>query len=403
MENVSPKITVISVSKLNKYIKNILEDDFILKEIFVSGEISNLKKHSSGHYYFTLKDSKCQINAVMFKNYTNSINFDLRNGMKVTVVGYVSIYEAYGTFQIYVENIFQEGKGSLSQKFEELKSRLLEEGYFEESCKKQIPDYIKTVAILTAKDGAAIKDIIKTIKRRNELIRIIIVPTIVQGALAIDSIVNNIKLTNEYSKNDKIDAIILGRGGGSIEDLWAFNEEEVVKAIFHSKIPIISAVGHETDFTLSDFVADNRASTPTAAAEMVSVPIDNLIADLTMLVNRLDNSIEDTLEQNRRVLNNLTSRNCLKRPETIIYQSQSRLQSVLKDLNNSMSFKYSKNKSFLDENITKLELLNPIKILSNGYTLTYKEDKHVKSCKYLEVNDEVTIKFCDGARNATIK
>ncbi len=405
MEDVTPKINLLTVSKLNKYIKNMLEDDYVLKDLFVSGEISNLKKHTSGHYYFTLKDGKSQISAVMFKSYTGSLKFDLQEGMKVSVCGYVSMYEAYGTFQLYVENIFEDGVGTLAKKFEELKLKLENKGYFEQRHKKDIPQIIKTVAVLTAKDGAAVQDIIRTIRRRNDLIKIIVVPTIVQGVLSKDNIVNNIKQINEFSsKNgDIVDVIILGRGGGSLEDLWSFNEEEVVEAIYESKLPIISAVGHEINFTLSDFVADLRASTPTAAAEIVSVEKSAMVYTVFEKTNRLNKSMELMLERNKKELNNLLSRNCLRRPETIVYNEQEKVQRYIKSLNNSVNMTLINNKNILSENLTKLELLNPIKILNNGYTLAYKDSQLIKSANELKKDDEISIRFSDGDVRATVK
>ncbi len=405
MEDVTPKINLLTVSKLNKYIKNMLEDDYVLKDLFVSGEVSNLKKHTSGHYYFTLKDGKSQISAVMFKSYTSSLKFDLREGMKVSVCGYVSMYEAYGTFQLYVENIFEDGIGTLAKQFEELKCKLEQKGYFEQKHKKEIPELVKTVAVLTAKDGAAVEDVIRTIRRRNDLIKIIVVPTIVQGVLSKDSIVSSIQSINKYSEhNDNcIDVVILGRGGGSLEDLWSFNEEEVVEAIFKSKLPIISAVGHEINFTLSDFVADLRASTPTAAAEMVSIEKSTLVYTVYEQSNRLNKLMSLKLERNKSELNYLLSRNCLRRPEVIIYNEQDKIQDFIKSLNNQIEKTLVKNKNTLSENLTKLDLLNPIKILNNGYTLTYKDSSVIKSSKELKKDDEVTIRFSDGETKAIIK
>ncbi len=405
MEDVSPNIRAITVTKLNKYIKNLLEDDIVLKSIVVTGEISNLKIHSSGHFYFTLKDEKCQINAVMFKGYTNSIKFKLENGMKVSCVGYVSLYEPYGTFQFYVEMVFEDGVGSVAKRYEELKNKLEKQGYFEQKNKKTIPEYVKTVAVLTAKDGAAVKDIIRTIRRRNELIKIIVVPTIVQGVLSKDSIVNNINDINKYSlQNDNnVDVIILGRGGGSIEDMWSFNEEEVVKAIFNSKIPVISAVGHETDFTLSDFVADERASTPTAGAEIVSIPVYYLKDEIIDLRNSLNFNIDFNFKRKKEKLQSLLQRNVLRRPETLIINEQVKLETLTKAINKSMDLKLTVSKNELNHALTKLELLNPIKILSNGYTLTYKDKNLIKSSKDLKSNDEINIKFKDGDVKAVVK
>lgn len=405
MSTSQPKVKSITVTKLNKYIKNIFDDDYVLRDVFVVGEISNLKKHVTGHYYFTLKDDKSQINAVMFKSYTGSIKCDLKNGMKVCCVGYVSIYEAYGNYQLYTEMIFEEGIGNLSIQFEELKNRLNEKGYFDENHKKAIPQFVKTVAVLTAKDGAAVKDIIRTIKRRNRLIKIIVLPTIVQGIYSKQSIIDNITTANEYNKNcdDKIDVIILGRGGGSIEDLWSFNEEDVVKAIYNSNIPIISSVGHEVDFTLADFVSDLRASTPTSAGEIVSTPLEYMVSDVMSIKDDLDKSIYEKLKYNKRRLEDINSRNALRRPEKIIYNEQLKLQNINKQLASLIDFKFLTTKAKFDECITKLDLLSPIKIMKNGYTLVYKNDDLIKNSKQLKNNDEIKIKFSDGSVNAIVK
>ncbi len=402
MENITPKIAVISVSKLNRYIRNMLEDDIILKELFVSGEVSNLKKHVSGHYYFTLKDDKAQISVVMFKNYTHALKFDLKNGMKVTIVGYVSMYEVQGTFQIYAENIFEEGVGTLTKEFEKLKNKLLDKGYFDDNIKKDIPRCVKTVAVLTASDGAAVKDIIKTIRRRNKLIKIIVVPTLVQGAEAKKSIARNIEKINQLSERLNIDVMIVGRGGGSIEDLWAFNEEEVVEAIYKSAVPVISAVGHETDFTLSDFASDARASTPTAAGEMVSIPLDDLKDSLHKHVLNLDRVINNSIRLKKEELKNLTNRNCIRRPELIVYEKQDKLYMTTKDLNYAFDKKIDECSKRFDQRLIKLELLNPIKILNKGYSVTYKHENVVSSSNELEKGDKVKIMFKDGEKNAII-
>lgn len=400
MENITPKANALSVTKLNKYIKKLLEDDFVLKDIFVTGEISNLKKHSSGHYYFTLKDEKCQINAVMFKSYTSSLNFDIENGMSVTCYGYVSMYEVSGQFQLYVEFVALNGIGSLSVEYEKLKEKLMKKGYFDESHKKAIPMYPKTVAVLTADKGAGIQDIIKTIKRRNRLIKIIVVKTIVQGVHSKKSIVENIENVNKY--ND-VDVILLGRGGGSIEDLWSFNEEEVCDAIYNSKIPIISCVGHETDFTLSDFVADLRASTPTAGAEIVSTPLEDLQQKVYNYTQTITYLTERNFISKKNALNNLVDKNVLKRPELLVLNEQNRLLNLTKELNFKMEIKLNISKNRFKNQSVKLELNSPIKILNSGYTLTYKDEKLVKNSSCLKKDDLIKIKFSDGEISASVR
>lgn len=401
MENMTPKPNALSVSKLNRYIKRLLEDDFVLKEIFVNGEVSNLKKHSSGHFYFTLKDSKAQISAVMFKSYTNSLDFSLENGMNVVCFGYVSMYEVTGQFQLYVEMIVPVGVGSLNLKYEELKNKLEKKGFFDLEHKKEIPLYPSSVAVLTADTGAGVKDIIRTIKRRNPTIKIVVVPTIVQGVNSKKSIIENIKNVNTLK--DEIDVIILGRGGGSIEDLWSFNEEEVCKSIYQSKIPIISAVGHETDFTLADFVADKRASTPSTAGEMVSTPLYLIQNSLEQASNDMLDLLNQNISKKRAVLNNLVNSNVLKRPELLILNEQKRLENLVKLLNSNIELKLNIAKNKLSHQTIKLESNSPLRILNNGYTLTYKEDKLIKKSADLKKDDLITIKFSDGSINAKVR
>lgn len=401
MENITPKPNALSVSKLNKYIKRLLEDDFVLKEIFVNGEISNLKKHSSGHFYFTLKDSKAQINAVMFKSYTSSLDFNLENGMNVVCFGYVSMYEVTGQFQLYVEMIVPIGAGSLNLKYEELKNKLEKKGYFDLEHKKEIPLYPSVVAVLTADTGAAVKDIIRTISRRNPTIKIVVVPTIVQGVNSKKSIIENIKNVNTLK--DEIDVIILGRGGGSIEDLWSFNEEEVCKSIYQSKIPIISAVGHETDFTLADFVADKRASTPSTAGEMVSTPLYLIENCLEQSSNDMLDLLNQNISKKRAVLNNLVNSNVLKRPELLILNEEKRLSNLIKLLNSNIELKLNIARNKLSHQTIKLESNSPLRILNNGYTLTYKDDKLITKSVDLTKDDLITVKFSDGTISAKVR
>lgn len=262
------KSHIYSVSQINRYIKNLIEKDIFLRDIFIEAEISNFKVHTSGHFYFTLKDEFAAINTVMYKSYSRDIKFLPENGMKVTVYGYISIYEKTGQYQLCVKIMEPTGKGALYAAFEQLKNKLEKEGLFDIGRKRRIPRFPRKIAVLTSPVGAAIRDIIRISERRNPNIKIIVVPVIVQGESAAKSICDGLSLINRYKDAD---VIILGRGGGSIEDLWCFNEESVARAVFKSKIPVISAVGHETDFTISDFVADFRASTPSAAAE-IAVP-----------------------------------------------------------------------------------------------------------------------------------
>ena len=273
------KIKTLTVSELNNYIKKTLDNDFILNNLVIRGEISNLKYHSSGHIYFSLKDSISKINCIMFKSNSIELNFRLEEGMEVIVNARCSIYQGTGSLQLYIDRLQKEGIGELYVKFENLKKRLQDEGYFDESYKKEIPNMPRRVGVVTSETGAVIKDIINVTKRRSKLVDIVLYPALVQGEGAYKTIINGIRF---FNKRKDIDIIIIGRGGGSIEELWNFNEEELAKEIFKSKIPIISAVGHETDFTIADFVSDYRASTPSQAAE-IAVPLESDIRSNCLL------------------------------------------------------------------------------------------------------------------------
>ena len=294
----------ISVIQLTKYLKYKIDNDPNLDQVYLRGEISNFKAHSRGHFYFTLKDEESRINAVMFASSANKIKFTPADGMKVLATGKVSIYPANGGYQIYISEMLEDGIGNLYVAYEQLKKKLQEEGLFDESKKKKIPYIPQRVGVVTAPTGAAIRDIISTIKRRWPLTEVILFPTLVQGEGAKDDIVKQIKRAEEY----ELDTLIVGRGGGSIEDLWAFNEEIVARAIYDCSIPVISAVGHEIDFTIADFVADMRAPTPTGAAEL-AVPnlsdIKNLLSQITI---RLNKGIINKLELNKRQLKDLQNR-----------------------------------------------------------------------------------------------
>jgi len=257
---------VLSVANVNAYIKQLMDRDFILKNLWVEGEISNYKAHSSGHLYFTLKDGSSSISCVMFRSYVANLQSPLKNGMKLMVNGSVSVYERSGQYQIYVKQVREDGLGKLYQAYEALKKKLASEGLFEEEVKQALPQFVKCVGIITSDTGAAIRDIVQVANRRNPYVQLRLYPSLVQGPDAADNIVRGIQYFN--SEEDPVDVLIVGRGGGSIEDLWPFNEEVLARAIVASHIPIISAVGHETDFTIADYVADHRAPTPSAASEL---------------------------------------------------------------------------------------------------------------------------------------
>lgn len=404
----------LTVTDINNYIKNIVDGDFFLSNVTLKGEISNLKFHTRGHLYFSLKDENSKINAVMF-NYKNlGLNFIPKDGMNVIVKGKVSVFTTGGSYQITVSNMKEDGIGNLYILFEELKRRLEREGLFSPEHKKKLPRIPKKVGVITASTGAAVKDIISTINRRFPLTEIILFPTLVQGVGAKENIV---KMINEANESD-VDVIILGRGGGSIEDLWAFNEEIVARAIYNSNKPIVSAVGHEIDFTISDFVSDMRAPTPTGAAELVvpsKVEIQSYLNDykgrIISVINKKIKSYTDTFSK-------LKSTYILKNPISMYEIDEQKLDNMLEKLGSIMTYKLEREKSELNnlskmispnmlnrldkekiklENIeTKLNLLNPENILKKGYSLTLVEGKIVKSIKSVKKGSIIDTKFSDG-------
>ena len=404
----------LTVTDINNYIKNIVDGDFFLSNVTLKGEISNLKFHTRGHLYFSLKDENSKINAVMF-NYKNlGLNFIPKDGMNVIVKGKVSVFTTGGSYQITVSNMKEDGIGNLYILFEELKRRLEREGLFSPEHKKKLPRIPKKVGVITAATGAAVKDIISTINRRFPLTEIILFPTLVQGVGAKENIV---KMINEANESD-VDVIILGRGGGSIEDLWAFNEEIVARAIYNSNKPIVSAVGHEIDFTISDFVSDMRAPTPTGAAELVvpsKVEIQSYLNDykgrIISVINKKIKSYTDTFSK-------LKSTYILKNPISMYEIDEQKLDNMLEKLGSIMTYKLEREKSELNnlskmispnmlnrldkekiklENIeTKLNLLNPENILKKGDSLTLVEGKIVKSINSVKKGNIIDTKFSDG-------
>lgn len=431
------KNNYITVTQLNKYLKYKIDNDPNLGIVFLKGEISNFKNHSRGHFYFTLKDETSRINAIMFKTYASLVKFQLYDGMKVLVTGRVSVYEASGSYQIYVEEIMEDGVGSLYLAFEQLKEKLQKEGLFLESHKKKIPKIPRRIGIVTAPTGAAIKDILSTIKRRWPLCETILFPALVQGDLASQDIVKKIKIADTYD----LDVLIVGRGGGSLEDLWPFNEEIVARAIYEAKVPIISAVGHEIDFTIADFVADKRAPTPTGAAEMAVPNLPDVKNYLEQVTIRLQKAMTTKLNMASQRLKNLTDRRIFKNP-VIIYEAKEQLfdslfeklnsnikaylnnkintlnlikasyifknpsvlyidkiylyNDTIKKINNNME-KYLINKTNNYQTLlNKLEILNPITTLKRGYTITYNQDMTITSIKDVKVGDKIKSKLKDG-------
>lgn len=391
---------VYTVSQLNSYIKGIIDDDFVLNNIHIEAEISNFKAHSSGHLYFTIKDEYSAMNVVMFKASAQKLKFVPENGLKVSIYGYISVYEKTGQYQLYAEIMEPSGIGSLYLAYERLKERLERVGLFDKKHKKEIPPFPKCIAVITSPTGAAIRDIIRISKRRNPNIRLVVVPALVQGSMAGDDIVRAIKAVNSWGKAD---VIILGRGGGSIEDLWAFNEEKVARAVFESDIPIISAVGHETDFTITDFIADLRASTPSAAAELAVPEIKNMNEKLVMINNKLDNAFDKKLTdfKNRYYLA-VTSAGFKRFPQKI-YENQIYVEKLSKSLDKAISFKKDSFKNRFFRANDKLEAVSPVNILKKGYSLVYDEKNQViKSNSAVKNGDKIKIVMNEGQIQAQV-
>lgn len=414
----------ISVSQLTRYIKYKIDNDVNLNEVFLKGEISNFKAHSRGHFYFTLKDEGSRINAIMFASQTKKIKFVPQDGMKVLVTGKISVFEANGGYQIYVNEMLEDGVGNLYIAYEQLKKKLENEGLFNKDHKKEIPHIPKRVGVVTAPTGAAIKDIISTIKRRWPLTEIYLFPSLVQGEDAKEDIVKQIKKAENFYL--PLDTLIVGRGGGSIEDLWPFNEEIVARAIYECKIPTISAVGHEIDFTIADFVADLRAPTPTGAAEMAVPQLSDMKNYLNQVNIRLNNTINNKINNNKRKLNDIMARNIFKNP-MIIYEKKElyfdsileRLKFSLKSLTSAKEKELIKVKnSYILKNphqllekkgnkylqlVSKLETLSPLLTLQRGYTMTKKEGKVITKSTDVKKKDIIEIVFSDGSVNVEIK
>ena len=388
------KMKTLTVSEVNNYIKKILDNDFILNNLLVRGEVSNLKYHSSGHIYFSLKDSVSKINCVMFKSNSISLDFKLEDGMQVIASARCSIYQGTGALQLYIDKLEQEGLGELHFKFEKLKKKLEEEGYFDFEYKKPIPKMPRRIGVVTSETGAVIRDIINVTKRRSSLVDIVLYPALVQGEGAYKTIIEGIKYFNDKKI---VDTIIIGRGGGSLEELWNFNEEELAKEIFKSKIPIISAVGHEVDFTISDFVSDFRASTPSQAAE-IAVPLES---DIRNIIKDCENKIYkltlDALNYEKERVNNYKKILNLNSPEVILSNSYIEIDRLKDKMRNILLNKIEKEKIKLKSLNDLLEAHNPLNVLKKGFAIVEDKDNNViSSKKELEDIDEINIIFSDG-------
>ena len=427
----------ITVSALNNYLKRKFEADIHLNTVYLKGEISNCKIHSRGHIYFSLKDDTSVISAIMFQTNAKDLSFEPKEGVKVFATGKVSVYEATGKYQIVVSKMIPDGIGALYIKYEKLKKDLEKEGLFDKKYKKPLPRFPKKIGVVTAPTGAAIRDILTTIKRRYPISEVILFPTLVQGENAKESIVKQIGIAQNFN----LDVLIVGRGGGSIEDLWAFNEEIVARAIFASKIPVVSAVGHEVDFTIADFVADYRAPTPTAAAE-VCVPnmvdivklIDNFKIrlnenirnkinllekhldslkssyvlknpetiyeikeqNLTLLMDKLNNILKEKINFYNQKINFLKSSYILNNPNSLYVPKIEKLKVLEEKLNSTIKVNLNEKKKIYETNINKLELLNPLSVLKKGYSVVTMNDKSITSYKKVKKKDKINIKLNEG-------
>ncbi len=411
----------LTITAITRYLKYKLDSDEHLKNVFLKGEISNFKAHSTGHLYFSLKDETSKINAIMFSANAKKLKFHPQDGSKVLLVGRISVYEATGNYQIYVEDMIEDGVGNLYIAYEKLKAELAKEGLFDDSHKKKIPKIPSKVGIITAPTGAAIKDIISTIRRRFPLCETILFPSLVQGENAASDIVKNIKLADTYD----LDVLIVGRGGGSIEDLWPFNEEIVARAIYEANVPIISAVGHEVDFTIADFVSDLRAPTPTGAAELAVPNQTDVLKHIEQLRIRANENIYKKINYQKLYLDSLKNSFVIKSP-MIMYENKKQkldmnLEKIKNLINNILEVRKSKfnllKSNYLLNNpkeiykhqqirleniIDKLNIINPLNTLKRGYTLTYSNDNIVKDIKDIKVGNVIKTRFTNGTVESTV-
>ncbi len=393
------KPEAISVTELNKYIKDKVASDEYLNSVLVKGEISNFKHHYTGHLYFTLKDENSLIKCIMFKTSTATLNFVPKDGMKVQVFGTVAVFERDGIYQIYCKAMQEDGIGSLHKAYEELKNKLEKQGYFDIAHKKKIPFMPKTIGVLTSKTGSVIRDIINVATRRNPNVHIRLLPVPVQGEGAGEKIADAI----DYMNRKKLaDVLIIARGGGSLEDLWPFNEECVANAIYNSELPIISAVGHETDFTIADFVADLRAPTPSAGAELAQADVSEIKLKLETYNRRYKVALKKKIEYMKLRYEKCMASKVFKEPYQRINEEYINVDAYVKALQNSIINKLKDSKTLAVGTISKLDTLSPLKTLTRGYCLAELNDKIIKSANDIKTNDRIKLKFSDGEKTANI-
>lgn len=393
---------VLSVSQLNRYVKSRMDADENLFNVFLVGEISNFTDHyKTGHFYFSLKDEEAQIKAVMFRQNALKVKFRPENGLRVIVRGRVSLYEAAGSYQVFVDDMQPDGVGALNLAFEQLKERLEREGLFDAAHKKPLPRFPERIGVITSETGAAVQDILNILGRRFPYAQVVLAPVLVQGEGAPAQLIDALQSFNAF-KN--VDVIILGRGGGSAEDLWAFNDERLAYAVYRSQIPVISAVGHETDFTICDFVADLRAPTPSAAAELAVPDQMQLRAEIHTLLSRMQRTVTNNLREQRLRLEQSTQKSVLKNPNLYFDTKRMQLISVSTQFDALEKAILHRARIRLQENAAKLQALSPLSVLARGYSVTILADGTVvHSANQLSENTEITVQLADGKAACTVK
>ena len=393
-------MAVLTVSQLNFYIKSMLDDDPKLRTVYLKGEISNFTDHyRTGHMYMSLKDERSAVKAVMFAGYASRLKFRPEDGMKVLVRGNVSLYSPTGQYQFYIEDMQPDGLGALSLAFEQLKKKLSAEGIFSDEHKKTLPVLPERIGVITSPTGAAVQDILRILKRRYPIGEIIMCPVLVQGENAAA------QLTDAVRKFDRLkaaDVIIIGRGGGSAEELWAFNDEGLARAIYDCSIPVVSGVGHETDFTICDLAADVRASTPSAAAEIVSPEEGELYGLLQSYYERLRKAMSSRIMYENKRLDTLSQTKVLRSPMELVRHKQMQLDMLSSTLNSLYKKEIAENRARLERAVSGLEALSPLKVLSRGYSMTIKNGRVISSASQLSAGDIITLKFADGTTEAAI-
>ncbi len=394
------KSTILSVTQLNTYVKSIIDGDMLLKSLYVVGEISNFTNHyRTGHFYLTLKDESCAVKAVMFASSNRRLKFVPENGMRVIVRGRVSVFERDGQYQLYIDDMQPDGLGALNLAFEQLKNKLAREGMFDECHKRPVPHRCTRIGVVTSATGAVIQDIRNVISRRYPLAEIILAPVQVQGASAAPQIVDAIK---QFNSGDYADVLIVGRGGGSLEDLWAFNEESVVRAVFNSRVPVISAVGHETDFTICDFAADLRAPTPSAAAELAVPDIREDIAFIQTVTYECETMLLQRIADEKNRLDIIKERLEYRSPVMLIDQRLQLVDSYMTSALLSIRRKLDSENARFSSAAARLDALSPLKVMARGYSIVIKDKKVVTSSEMLKRGDTVTVGFADGERNCEV-